>query len=173
MCKGSDDFNYFPPITVGGPTGDYYITTPVTSSRWTEYAIISVANGDGGIASIFLTGDDKPSQLVYDGSKILSADAFVPGVAIRVASTTTTSFDSDAWFRVTHSQKRVFIRIDAGASSSCYVTLRFRDKLVTVVPGPSVTVHPDHQQQLNIARSEKTKERLSKLGIPAYAQEGV
>lgn len=172
MCKCSDDFNYFPPITVGGPTGDYYITTPVTSARWTEYAIVSVANGDGGSASIFITGDDKPLQLAYDGTKTLTADTFIQGIAVRVASTTTTSFDSDAWFRVTHSQKRVFIRIDAGSSSSCYVTLRFRDKLVTVVPGPAVTVHPDHQQQLNIARAEKTTERLKQLGIPAYAQEG-
>lgn len=168
MCD--DDFNVFPSITIGGPTGDYVITCPVTSCKWAEFGIITVANGDGGPASIFVTGGSKPIQLAYDGTKTLgqsgTGDASISGVAVRIAATTTQPFDAECWNRIANSEKKVYIRIDAGNNSSCYVSLRFRVKPITVIPGPAVTVHPDHQQQLNIARAEKTHERLKKMGIP-------
>lgn len=161
-----DDYNYFSPLTIGGPTGNYILACPVTSCRWAEYKITAVANGDGGSASVFVTGDnDTPSQVLYDGTKTLTDDAFLRGVPIRVASTVTL-LSHGQWTRITHSQKRVFVRIDAGNNSSCYVSIQFRVKPITVVPGLPVTVHPDHAVQLNIARAETTLKRLDRMGIP-------
>lgn len=175
----ADDFNYFPAVTVGGPTGDYAAVCPVLSARWAEFSIVTVANGDGGSASVFATGGSKPIQLLYDGTKKLngaatdgSGDTSMQGVAVRIASTITQPFDSEAWHRITNSEKKVFVRIDAGNNSSCYVSLRFRVKELTVIPGPSVTVHPDHAHQMNIAREEKTLERLKRMGIPMEIEGG-
>lgn len=171
MCISNDEQLYqeFPAITIGGPSGDYFATAPVTSCRWAEYAVVAIANGDGGTGSVVVSGDSAPKALVYDGSKTLNDDNFVRGRAYRVAATTSTPCDADDYERITHSQKRVFVRIDAGNSSSLYVTLRFRVRILDRIPGPSTTVHPDHAHQLNIARANATRERL---GLDKEIREG-
>lgn len=163
----SDHYNYFPAMTIGGPTGDYEIISPVPSGRWAEYSIVAIANGDTGSSSVFVSGRSAPVQLLYNGSQTMNKDAFVPGIAARVAATTT-SYPALADFeKVTHSQQKVFVRIDVTGGGSCFVTLKFREKLHTVIPGPTpATSHSDHGHQMNIARSEKTSERLQKMGVP-------
>ncbi len=172
-CNCGDDYNYSTPLVVGGATGDYFVTCPITSCRWAEYCIIAVANSDSSFAKVLISGEMKPvAQLDYAGvsTSALNDDGVFPGIAIVVAAASTQEIDPYSYFRIQHSQKRVFIRIDTGSNKSCYVTLRFRVKPITIVPGPAHTVHPDHQEQLNIARSEKTKERLSKMGIPVEVE---
>lgn len=168
MCDHCGLFNEFPPIVIGGPGGDYFIECPVLSCKYAEYRLLCLTCGDGGAANIFVTGDDKPIQVVYDGSKILSNDAFLRGIACRIAKTSTT-YVLSPWFRVTHSQKRVFARIDT--FDSCYITLQFRVRLLDVIPGPAETIHPDLGQQMNIQRSERIESRLAIVGIPERAIE--
>ncbi len=167
MCRECcENYNYFPAITIGGPTGDYFLDTPVASNRWTEYQIVQIANG-AQAAKVFVTGDnDKPPQLLYDGSNTLSNDASVRGLAFQIPASTTIVGDSNQWDRITHSQDRVFVRIDAAADKSTYVTIRFRVRILTIIPGPAESVHPDLAHQLNIQRSERIKERVSRAGIP-------
>jgi hypothetical protein len=172
-CHCHDDFNYTTPLIVGGLTGDYFVTCPITSCRWAEYSIIAVANIDSSVAKVLISGDSKPpAQLDYTGAttSVLNDDSVATGIAILAPATSTLLVDATAYYRIQHSQKRVFIRIDVGNGKSCYVTLRFRVKPITVIPGPAHTVHPDHQEQLNIARAEKTKERLTKMGIPVEVE---
>lgn len=176
MCddkrKCNDPYNYFPPITIGGPTGDYFVECPVTSGRWVEFAVVAIANGDVGVGAVVVSGDSKPVALNYTGGNTLSDETYLRGIAYRLGASTTLIGDSDAFYRVTHSQKRVFVRIDAGTSNSMYVTLQFRIKPLDRIPGPSVTVHPDHAHQMNIAREDKTIERLTHMGVIHPEQKG-
>ena len=168
-----DGYKYFPPITIGGPTGDYFVTCPVTSCEWAEFAVDTVVNGDGGTGAIVISGNSVPVALDYSGSSVIK---FIDQVQlkawpVRIPSTTTQFINSD-YERITNSMKRVFVRIDAAASTSMYITLRFRIKMLDIVPGPASTVHPDHAHKMNEMRAENTKKRLGELGIPTYAQEG-
>lgn len=166
MCQGSDNYIYFPPFTIGGPTGDYEAWCDLPDCRWCEFAIVSITNGTGA-ASVVISGDDKQIQAVYDGSKIFSKDAIIRGIVAMVPSTWIQPFDADVFHRVSHSQKKVFARIDCG--NSCYITIRFRAMPISIVPGPSLAVHPDSEHQINLAREQKTVDRLKMMGIPGYA----
>lgn len=159
------EYNQFPAITIGGPTGDYELPAPVMSCRWMEYQVVSIAAQVA--AQIFITGDTKAATLVYDGSKVLSKDTSIVGTAYTVSSNQPSITPSDGWERITNSQNKVFARIDGvGAGASCYITIRFRAKLLTVIPGPAETTHPDLGHQMNIQRSKNIKDRLAKAGIP-------
>lgn len=160
-----DPYNYFPAVTFGGPSGDYSIIAPITSCRWAEYCVVSAANGDGGTSAAVVSGDSKPVALVYDGSKTLNNDVFFAGQPLRLAQTTTALYQ-EIWQRITDSQKRVFARIDAAAETSLYITVKFRVMPITTIPGPSLTVHPDHEHQMNIAREEVALERLKAMNVP-------
>ena len=166
-----DGYTYFPPITIGGPTGDYFVDAPVQSARWAEYSVLSVCNGTGGVASIAVSSS-KPVKIPFDGSVTASNDVQIQGQVYRVGIDTTIPIVTEFARMPQNAQKRLFIRIDTAALTSAYVTLRFREKNLTMVPGPSHEVHPDHEVKLNQARAEKIRERLNELGIPEYAQEG-
>ncbi len=159
------DYNVFPSMTIGGPTGDYFLECPVTSGRWVEYKVVQVVNGSGDIASIVISGDSVPVALAYDGSRLLSNDVSIRGQAYRVPINSTLVGQCHNWDRVTHSQKRVYIRIDGpGAAASAFVTIKFRVKLLTIIPGPTETTHPDLGHQLNIQRAENIRAHLDKNG---------
>lgn len=175
MCH-DPSYEEFPPITIGGPTGDYFITAPVVSCRWAEFAVDLVVNGDGGTGAVVISGSvgggNPPKALDYTGSAAIkfSDDAYLKGWPIRIPATTTQLVNS-SWERITNSQKRVYLRIDAAASTSIYITLRFRVKVLSHIPGPSHEIHPDYEDVLNAARSETTRQRLRDMGIPGYAEE--
>lgn len=170
----SYDANYdeFPCITIGGPTGDYFAECPVPSAEFAEYAVDSVVNGDVGTSAIVISGNAIPTALSYAG---LAANTFTDNAVlhswpIRIPLTTTLHVNS-SWDRVINSQRRVYVRIDAGASNSVYVTLRFRIKRLKNIPAPAHTVHPDHMQQINQARAETTNQRIEEMGLPDYAHQ--
>jgi hypothetical protein len=155
MCEHEETlYNEFPTQTIGGAAGDYSLTCPVTSARWVEYCVVSVA----GNGNVVVSGNSKPSALKYDGSVTLSDGAEVVGIAYSQNGTVTSV--SPRWERVSNSQKKVFIRIDPSTGASVYVSIKFRARLLDKVPAQVVAVHPDHAQQLNIARAEAVKERL-------------
>jgi hypothetical protein len=174
----SDDENLyteFDPIIIGGPTNDYSIIAPMVSSRWVQFAILSICTGDpAGATGVVVSGNSKPVQPNYVGAAgtALDTDHVMHGQAFRILASTTVTPAPLQWIRVTNSEKKVFVRIDAQASSSAYVTLQFRARRLTIVPGPSHEVHPDHMHTLNQARSEMTVERLKEMGVPGYAEEG-
>lgn len=167
MCDHCGLYNYFPAQVIGGPTGDYTIDAPVGSNRWAEYQIVEIANG-AQAATVVVSGDDKPSALSYDGSKILNDNTFLRGHAFQVPASNTIRGDTGNWDRITHSQKRVFVRIDSAADKSCFVVIRFRVRMLTIIPGPSETVHPDLGHQINIQRAKNIQDHIDKnrAGIP-------
>lgn len=169
MCEHAEDYEYFPAITVGGPAGDYSIATPTSSNRWTEFSIVSITNGDGGAGSVVISGNSKPKAVAIDGSVTLNNDNVIKGIICRVAASATVSPGGDSYERVTNSEKKVFLRIDPAASTSIFVAIRFRNRLLKVIPGPSTTVHPDNMQALNNARADATRARL---GLDKEIEEG-
>lgn len=177
--KSRDGYTLLPALTIGGAAGDYFVICPTVSCEWAEFAIDSIANGDGGTGAVVVSTASVPKALDYTGistnnmgasGNANTQDAHVVGTAYRIPATTTQIING-TWERIINSEKKVYIRIDPAASTSLYVTLRFRIKMLAVVPGPSVEVHPEHEQQLNIARSARTSERLKDMGIPRYAIE--
>ncbi len=164
MC--TDDYTYFPVVTIGGPTGDYSFIAPIVSCRWAEFAVVGISNmGSGPPGAITVSGTNPPKTPIIDGSIKLDFDTFLHGQIFK-APDFSQNCPEFVWNRVPGEDKKVFVRIDAAANTSIYVALQFRVKPITVIPGPALTVHPDHQQQLNIARGEKTLERLEQMGIP-------
>lgn len=160
MCQHEELYEYFPAIVIGGPTGDYFIPTPTSSNRWTEFAIVAVTNGDVGAGSVIISGNSKPVKVLTDGSVTLNNDNVVKGIMYRLAASASTSGGGDVYERVTNSERKVFIRIDAAASNSIFVSLRFRNRIIDKVPGPNHTVHPNNMQDLNNARADATRQRL-------------
>lgn len=158
------EYNQFPARTIGGPAGDYIIRCPVQSNRWAEYQIVAIAAQVA--AQVVVSGDSKPVALLYDGSKKLSDDSFFVGTAYTLSANQPSITPSVGWERITDSQGQVFVRLDAAGGNSVYVTVRFRTKILTVIPGPAETIHPDLGHQMNIKRSQNIKDRLAKAGIP-------
>jgi hypothetical protein len=168
-----EGYTELPALTIGGPTGDYFVQCPITSCKWAEYAIDTLINGDGGTGAVVISANNsKPTALDYTGSSNnkFSDDAVYRGSAYRIPATTTQPINS-AWERIPNSQKRVFVRIDAAASTSLYITLRFRVKDLATIPAPTQAGHHDAEELVNEEREQRIKERLGQLGIPAYAQE--
>ena len=170
MCQECENYSYLPPMMIGGPTGDYFVECPTQSCRWAEYAVIS-AHCDTS-CDVVINGDSPPAKLTFDGSVTLNGDAYAPVITLGLSGLQAVTMDADVFYRVTNSQKRLFIRIDtAQGSHAAFVSIRFRVRLLTVVPGPSLTVHPDNAEQIHFAREEKTRQRLAAAGIPGYALE--
>ncbi len=169
---GSNLYQEFPPITIGGPSGDYFFKCPVPSARWAEFAIDSIVNGDGGTGAVVVSGNSIPKAFDYSGSSVikLTDDAASYGIPIRVGATLTQPINSD-YVRITNSERKVFVRIDAAASTSMYVTLRLRARILERIPGPSKEVHPDHPENMSKLRADTINQRLDAAGIPKYALE--
>jgi hypothetical protein len=167
-----DDLEEFPARTIGGPSGDYFLTCDVTAILLAEYRVISIACGDAGPGTVMISGKGSPpSNVKWDGSISANDDHIFDGAIYRLGSTKTLSV-VPIWTRVVNSQKRVSVRIDVPASTSAYVSIQFRVKRLEEIPEPPRTVHPDQGHLLNQERAENINRRLAELGIPGYAEEG-
>jgi hypothetical protein len=159
------EYNTFPSLIVGGTSGDYLVQAPVTSCRWAEFQIVSIANGSYP-AQVLVSGSSAPKQLDYTGSKTLSNDTALRGQAYTVPNGETLVPAVQQWDRITDSQRRVFIRIDNAASNSTYITIRFRVRLLTVIPDSRDMVHPTLEHQKNLQRAERIRERVEDNQLP-------
>ena len=169
--QNDNDYQYFPSRTIGGPTGDYELISPIPSGKWAEFLIVDVTFGTGTTSSVLVSGNAKFPQLAYDGSKAIGlADgkggSAITAIPFRDNNIGLSIIGPMPWERITNSEQKVFVRIDTADGASVYVTIKFRERILKIIPGPPVQVHPDHAHQLNIAREEKTHERLNKMGIP-------
>jgi hypothetical protein len=156
-----DNYIYFPIVTIGGTTGDYYVDCPVTSCKFAEYKIVSVSTLAN--CAVYVSGDSKTIQLPIDGSATLSGNTTGKGQFFAMSGTSTVT-DCSEYDRITHSQKRVFVRIDNDGKSSTYVGIKFRIMPVTIVPGPAKATHPDLGHQMNIERERNIKATIPERG---------
>lgn len=162
MCDETEKYTEFPAVTIGGTTGNYVVTCPTTACQWAEYCLDTVVNGDGGVSALIVSGNSvPPADLDYTGVSTakLTDGNYLKGVPIRIPATST-QYVNSSWERITNSEKKVFVRILAAASTSMYLTLRFRVRLLKVIPGPTTTVHPNNMEALNNARADATRQRL-------------
>lgn len=162
MCERLDDYTEFPARIIGGPTGNYFIECDVKSSQWAEYLVVAVANGPGGAAAVQVNGGSKvyATLLDYAGNTKLSGDNIGIGNAFNLGASSTLVAPMQQWERITDSSKRVYVRVDTVGGNAAFVTVRFRIKKLTNIPALPHSVHPDHMQQLNIARADATRQRL-------------
>lgn len=170
MCDDCQNYNYFPTLTIGGPSGDYKIQCPVTSCQWAEYRVVTLANSTNADTHVIVSGDDKPIALPFDNTKIITDQNFIRGQVYYCLFASNVSPNA-RWDRITHSQKYVFVRIDTSGSGAVYVGIQFRARYLKVIPGPAETVHPEHEHQMNLLRSDTIVKRLKAAGIPERAIE--
>ena len=152
----SAQYEELPPITLGGPTGNYSVQSIVTSAQWVEYRLLSVAFSLAG--SCVVSGTTNPQLgLDYSGGTTYNTNSVIYGEAY--AANLSQSFTPDGdWRRISNSEKKLFVRIDT--NGAIFVTFQFRIKVLAVIPGPSTTVHPDYPEQLNNARADAVRQRL-------------
>ena len=168
-----DSYQEFPAITVGGPTGDYIAKCPVTSCEWAEYAIDSIVNGDGGTGSIVVSSIATPKAVDYAGVNVLSDTTVLRGIPFRLLATSSLPVNG-SFERIVNDQKWVFVRIDAAASTSMYVTIRFKVKILAKIPAPFVTVRPEDEQLVHAERERRIQAAVLGQGEEyAYASRPV
>ncbi len=168
MCSRDESYGYLPPMTVGGPTGDYFVECPTQSCRWAEYALITMSANDAG--TFVVSGDTLLPAINTTGTVTLNGDTYIPAIiGSSITGGQCITYDPLSYYRITNSQKRVFIRIDTTNGKSAYVSLHFRVKLLTMIPGPAPAEHADSFHQMNLRREETTRARLATAGIPGYA----
>lgn len=164
-----EGYLYFPPITIGGASGNYVTLPPSTSCEEAEFEILSIATTDTGTPMVLVTsdqsGDQQPHQLPYDGSvsigKVGGTDngsQAYPGIAMAWGGANIPAPPVGEFFPITDSQRRVFVRIDCAGGKSVYVSLRYRLRPVRSVVA-SVETH-DTERSYNAASAEKAYERL-------------
>jgi hypothetical protein len=170
MAQHDMEFDYTQPIIIGGPSGNYFLDCPIPSCKYAEFAIVSISTSAN--ANILISGKDQLIQLDYTGATILNDSVSLAAIAL--TATAASPYNAPGvYYRVTNSQKRIFMRIDVSAGNACFVTLRFRIMPISVIPGPAPTAHHEQGHLVNAARSEMTRARLEQMGIPIrVGQEG-
>lgn len=176
MSDGNEAlYQEFPPQTVGGIKGDYFVICPIPDCRWAEYRLIVASTSDAaGQYSAVVSGSRLIADNVfpYTNAQSYNNDSAVDAIPMRFNNSSTQIFFGD-WVRITNSEKKVFVHIySLPGAGVMYVTIQMRARRLTIIPGPSHEVHPDHMHKLNQARSEKTVDRLREMGVPGYAEEG-
>ncbi len=161
MCTDDTNYNPFPPQVQGGATGNYAFECVMDSNDFIEYNIVAIANGDGGPGAVIVSGQNAPSAgLDYTGiaaNKLdVSNGASIPGIAFRISQYTTLT-PPPQWRRVTSTEGKVFVRIDAQANTSIYVTIEFRAKILKTIPAVFKTVHPDDMYVVHQERAKKVE----------------
>ncbi len=158
MCT-DERYTELAPRIIGGPSGDYFLTADIPTGRWVEFRVLSIAEGDAQPGAILISHKSKPGVLLWDGTITLNDASLVDGLVYRLGQTSSAPL-VPTWIRVLNSQYRVFLRIDVPNTTSAYVTIQFRHRVLDRVPGPSHEVHPDYMQNMNEARADAVRQRL-------------
>ncbi len=155
----------FPARIIGGLTGSYELQCDVVSCQWVEYMVVAISNGAvAGQGAVLVNGNSRAAAnagLDYVGTATskLNKDNSLPGMAFTLVASTSIFAPMTYWERITNSEKRVFVRIDAQASCSIYVSIAFRAAVLKTVPGPAVTVHHEQPELMNAARADAIRQR--------------
>lgn len=166
MCDHCGMYTYLDVVTFGGPTGDYEIIGAMQSARWLEYRLVSIANSTFGDSHVIISTKKAPIALPFDNTVTINTDNFLHARVFYLKAGSMESGQDDIWERVTNTMHKVFVRIDAGGNGASYISLQFRARILTTIPGPFPSTHPDLGHQMNIERGERIEKRLKQLGIP-------
>lgn len=166
MCEHCGDYTYLDVVTFGGPTGDYEIVGAMQSARWLEYRLVSIANSTFGDSHIVLSTKKAPIALPFDNTVTINTDNFLHARVFYLKAASMITGEAEIWERLTHSQHKLFARIDASGNGVSYISVQFRARILTTIPGPFPSTHPDLGHQMNIERGEIIEKRLRQLGIP-------
>lgn len=179
MSKYTEEgYAYFPPLVIGGPSGNYVAQCPVGSNEEAEFEIVNVATQDTGTPRVLISGDmiQPGYQIAYDGTLAMGTNngsdqgsqAF-PGVALTGSGSTSIRAPAGRFFPISDSSDRVFVRIDCADMKAVFVTLRYRVRPIRRVVGHVTTVHPEAEQQYNL---ESERRVMKQLNAETIAQRG-
>lgn len=166
MCEHCGDYTYLDVVTFGGPSGDYEIIAAMQSARWIEYRLVSIANSTFGDTHVVVSTKLPPKAVPFDNTVTLNTDNFLHARVFYLQAGSMESGQDGIWERITNSMHKVFARIDAGGNGATYISVQFRARILTTIPGPFPSTHPDLGHQMNIERADRIEHRLKQLGIP-------
>lgn len=154
LCSCSGDFNIFPTRSVGGPPGAYKMQLPLSSKDYGEFCVVAVSNLGTNASSILITGAELSSLAALDstGNTTYDDQSYVKGINF-VCGGNSTLTPNETWERISNAQGYIFIRITSGTFVT--VSIKFREKIMKVVPGPMRTVHPEDMEQMNYLRERR------------------
>ncbi len=164
MCE-EKDYTYFPSVMVGGGPGDYLVRAPVSSSKEFEFAVVAIAQTQSKFMTIQASGVGPPKPLDGTQASTYNDTSFVPAMVFTLQSNTSTAFPNIFYDRITNPDGIVYIRIDGGNPGVAYVTIKFRVKILRVIPAPFQTVHPDMVAAMH-------KEREMRIQQSVLSREG-
>ena len=148
-----NDYLYSEPITVGGPAGNY-TAQPRLNGAYYEYRVLNLAYGTNGGSAIIGTQKSTYRAIDTTGGTTYNDDTAING-SVYVGGAMSSVIGNAEWFEMPR-DKALNIGINVSAGGAIYVTLQFRVRPITIIPGKAVQApSPDDGHQLNIARSEK------------------
>lgn len=166
LGMNDDRYTYLDIVTFGGPSGDYEIVGAMQSARWLEYRLVGISNSTFGDSHVVISTKLPPKAVPFDNTVTLNGDNFMHARVVYLLAASSINGDGEIWERVTNTMHKVYARIDAGGNGATYISIQFRARILSVIPGPFPSIHPDLGHQMNIERGERIEQRLKQLGMP-------
>lgn len=158
MCE-EQAYNYFPAQMIGGGIGDYLVRVPVSSSKEVEFAVLAITNTQGKTMTIQVSGVGPPKTLDGTQNSSYNDTSFVPAMVFTTQANTASTLPTPVYDKVTNADGIVYVRIDGAGGSCAYVTIKFRVKIIRVIPAPFNTVHPDAMAAMHKEREMRILDR--------------
>lgn len=159
MCE-SQDYQYFPSQMIGGGVGDYLVRVPVSSSKEVEFAVLAITNTQGKTMTIQVSGVGPPKTLDGTQNSSYNDTSFVPSMVFSTQANTASTLPTPVYDRVTNADGIVYVRVDGAGGSCAYVTIKFRVKILRVIPAPFTTVHPDAMAAMHKEREMRIQQSV-------------
>jgi len=159
MCE-SEDYQYFPCVMVGGGPGDYLVRCPVSSSKEFEFAVVAIGNTQAKFMTVQVSGVGPPKPLDGTQASTYNDTSFVPAMVFTLQTNNASAFPNVFYDRITNADGIVYIRIDGGNPGVAYVTIKFRVKILRVIPAPFQTVHPDAMAAMHKEREIRIQQSV-------------
>lgn len=156
MCS-HDEYNYFPSVTIGGPPGNYILRPPVPSYQNIEFCVVSYVCGLAGPGNALVSGSEPTNTIDLTATSTFNDNAFLRGQFYR-AGTNGSMTPTETWERITHPQGNIFVLI-VGSTTS-YLTIRFREKILNRIPAPATTVHPSQEHLTHKERERRIEQAV-------------
>ncbi len=156
-----EDYTDFPCVSIGGPSGDYFIRAPVVSNEYIDFSVVAVAVMGGANGVIQTSGNDRPRALDTTGASKYDDTFFIGSQVIFCPGNNSVPVGNSFYDRVANQQGTVFIRIDGATFAT--VTVKMRAKILKAIPDKFVTAKPEHKEQYHYERERKIQEAV--LGI--------
>lgn len=176
MChKYEEFFAYSQPLTVGGPTGQYYVPNPVPNAEMVEWAFLQVSTGSNA-AAVAISGimDLVPipqpgtnGKIVLDGTQSYNGAGAFPLFVIKCASNNSVYSTPPLYFPL-QTMAQLNLAIGSGGTTGALVTVQFRWLTIPLAEVFNLSRDPvgldgENEHLINMLRAKRIDEQLRQV----------